>query len=75
MKILKIIISVLLCITLVACGTEKAKQSEENNLEYRGDFTLNYPLFDGEKVIENALVSRSLNSASRYWVQNALYIR
>lgn len=57
MRTLKIIISVLLCITLVACGTEKAEQSEENNLEYREDFTLNYPLFDGEKVIENASVT------------------
>lgn len=57
MKIIKIIISVLLCITLVACSTEKAEQSEENDLEYRGNFTLNYPLFDGEKVIENASVT------------------
>lgn len=52
MKILKIIISVLLCITLVACGTKKAEQSEENNLEHRGDFTLNYPLFDTEKLFK-----------------------
>lgn len=57
MKILKIIISVLLCITFVACGTEKAGQSEGNDLEYKGNFTLNYPLFDGEKIIENALVT------------------
>lgn len=57
MKTLKIIISVLLCITLVACGTEKAEQSEGKYLEYREDFTLNYPLFDGEKVIENASIT------------------
>lgn len=57
MRILKIIISVLLCITFVACGTEKTVQSEENDLESKGDFVLNYPLFDGEKVIENASVT------------------
>ncbi len=57
MKIFKIIIYVLLCITLVACGTEKAERSEEHVLEHREDFTLNYPLFDGEKVIENASVT------------------
>lgn len=57
MKILKIIITVLLFITLVACGSENTEQSEENNLEHREAFTLNYPLFDGEKVIENAVVT------------------
>lgn len=51
------IISVLLCITLAACGTESMEHSEEKDVEHKGTFVLNYPLFDGEKVIENASVS------------------
>lgn len=54
-KIIKIITAVLLSITLVSCGTA-VTHSEEKTMENKEQLILNYPLFDGEKVIENASV-------------------
>ncbi len=55
MKILRIVSIVLACVTLISCTTPDTA-NEEETMKQPEKIILNYPLFDGEKVIENASV-------------------
>ncbi len=55
MKILKIIAVMLAIAMLISCDST-AEDSEEEIVKSEGQIILNYPLFDGEKIIENAEV-------------------
>lgn len=57
MKILKIILAVLLTVLLVSCENTAISESEGESVKNSEEFVLNYPLFDGEKIIENASVT------------------
>lgn len=54
MKILRILSVVLACVILTACTADT--DNEEETMKQQEKIILNYPLFDGENVIENASV-------------------
>lgn len=55
MKIKKILSVILTCVILTGCTAEKI-ECEEKDMKQQERVILNYPLFDGEKVIENGTV-------------------
>ncbi len=56
MKIVKILIVVLASLMLVSCGTS-VTDGDDEIVKIENETVLNYPLFDGEKVIEKAAVT------------------
>lgn len=55
MKILRILSVVLACVKLTSC-TAADTDNEEETMKQQEKIILHYPLFDGEKVIENASI-------------------